>query len=59
MFFTIENDPNCSIESTKLSKSSECDIIDAEGGTVDARYALIIILREPGLTYKGDIDLNL
>jgi dihydroorotase len=52
----IENDLIVEIESIS-AKSSECVIIDAEGnylmpGAIDDHS------REPGLTYKGDIDLN-
>jgi dihydroorotase len=53
----IENDLIVEISDSISAKSSECKIIDAEGnylipGAIDDQ----VHFREPGLTYKGDIE---
>jgi dihydroorotase len=53
----IENDLIVEISESISAKSSECVIIDAEGnylmpGAIDDQ----VHFREPGLTYKGDIE---
>jgi dihydroorotase len=52
-----ENDLIVEISESISAKSSECVIIDAEGnylmpGAIDDQ----VHFREPGLTYKGDIE---
>lgn len=53
----IENDLIVEISESISAKSSECQIIDAEGnylipGAIDDQ----VHFREPGLTHKGDIE---
>jgi dihydroorotase len=53
----IENDLIVEISETISAKSNDCKIIDAEGnylipGAIDDQ----VHFREPGLTYKGDIE---
>ena len=53
----IENDVIVEIAESISAKSSQCQIIDAEGnylipGAIDDQ----VHFREPGLTHKGDIE---